>query len=158
MVTKWAGSGRRINQEFGINGYTDKQQGPTVQLREQHSISVITYNEKESEKEYLYIKSESICPIPEINTTLQISYASIKEKKAVTGTSIQSIGILNFCIALHGNMCISPSTHTRPQKGKWPAMVKGCSLRIFHLLSHYFSWLLLNPGGDECFSQHTGSV
>ena len=34
----------------------DKQQGPTVQQRELHSISYNnTYNGKESEKEYIYV-------------------------------------------------------------------------------------------------------
>ena len=48
-----------INQEFGINKYTihkvDKQQGPTIQHRELYSISVITQNGKESEKEQVQI-------------------------------------------------------------------------------------------------------
>ena len=58
MVTKeesWGGT----NQECGINRYTtnkiDKQQGFTVEHREQYSKSLITYNGKDSEKDYIYM-------------------------------------------------------------------------------------------------------
>ena len=37
---------------------------------------VITYNGKESEKEYIYI-SESLCCTPETNAILYINYTSI---------------------------------------------------------------------------------
>ena len=58
MVTKeesWGGT----NQEYGINRYAtskiDKQQGFTVEHREQYSKSLITYNGKDSEKDYIYM-------------------------------------------------------------------------------------------------------
>ena len=44
---------------------------------------VITYNGKESEKEYMYVHmyvTESLCCTPETNTTLQINCTSIKTK------------------------------------------------------------------------------
>ena len=50
-----------INQEFGINRYTllfikqIKKQGPTARNRELYSVTCITYNVKESEKEYIYM-------------------------------------------------------------------------------------------------------
>ena len=70
MVSKGERGGG-INQEFGINRYTllykiDKQQGPTVYTGNYIQYLVITYNGKESEKNV----SESLCCIPETNTTL----------------------------------------------------------------------------------------
>ena len=54
------GAGGVITQEIGVDTYTttvykiDKQQGPSVQHRELYAIFLITYNEKESEKEQIY--------------------------------------------------------------------------------------------------------
>ena len=52
------------------------QQGPTIQQRKLTQYSVITYVGKESEKEWVYVciyVTESLCCIPETNTTLYIN-------------------------------------------------------------------------------------
>ena len=61
MVTKGDSGVGGGKSGVGINIYTllyiiDKPQGPTVKHRELYSISVITYNGKESEKEHIYIQ------------------------------------------------------------------------------------------------------
>ena len=64
----------KINQEFGINRYTllyiKKINNKDLLYNTGNSIQylVITYNGKESEKEYIH-RTESFCCTPETNTT-----------------------------------------------------------------------------------------
>ena len=74
MVTKEEKKGGR-NQEFGIDRYIlhmeNKQQGPHKQYTEPYSISCnnLWYG-KESQKEQIEIRTESLRCIRETNTTL----------------------------------------------------------------------------------------
>ena len=55
-------------------------QGPTVQLRELYSLSYdkLQWKRIQKAKKNVYIcKTESLCRIAEINTTLKINYISI---------------------------------------------------------------------------------
>ena len=86
MVTKGESGGRGINQEFGINRYTllhIKQINNKDLLYSTGNYIqylAITYNGKESEKEYIYI-SESLCCPPETNTALQHCKSTIPQLK-----------------------------------------------------------------------------
>ena len=71
---QWGG---QINQGFGINIYTllriKQINNKDILYSTGNYIQclVINYNEKESEKEYVYVCiTESLCCIPEANTTL----------------------------------------------------------------------------------------
>ena len=58
----------------------DKQQGLTVDTENYIQYLVISYNGKESEKEYTYIcLTESHCCTSETSRTLQINYTSKKK-------------------------------------------------------------------------------
>ena len=71
-----------MNQEFGINMYTLLITNKDLLQSTGNYIPhfVLTYKGKESEKNpNIYVSiTESLCCMPKTNTTLQISYTSIK--------------------------------------------------------------------------------
>ena len=82
-LPKGKGGEGGINQKFGINRYTRlyikqiNSKDLLYSTGDYIQYLIISYNGKESEKEYIQIITESLCCTPETNTTLQINYTSI---------------------------------------------------------------------------------
>ena len=85
MVTKGEKRGG-INQEFGMNVdtliYIKQITNKDLLYSTGNSIQyiIITYNGKDSEKEYIRVYiTESLCHVPKTNTIEKINYISIKQ-------------------------------------------------------------------------------